>query len=384
MDILVPDFYSRFECTADKCSDTCCIGWRIFIDDNTYKRYVKKGKQLGKPAHEWLIKKDGKIMAKLDNGRCPMLNEKCLCDVVLKLGSGYLSNVCKQYPRESRAYGLVLERNMKISCPEVARFFIEPDYFITFDYEQKNTPNVKDYEYGEQYLFQSTVRFILIDLLTNFSDLSLETRMYAVFNILEKAISKFEQGQFDMEALLPEIKQLLDYPYLASLDKKLADAIKNENRYKIIREFKSMMKELAKRLNSRREPLLQAIEYLENISYEKYLEDMALYKEKLKKFNNFYTNYWIYRLFNEAINLTEYKKVKDNLLFAAGEGFFMSILLMADMSKTKSMDTERFLQLVAIANKNIDHSQIFRTYIIDMLNKNNLVSTAGLMLMLFI
>ena len=37
MKILKPFYYDDFNCIANKCIDSCCIGWKISIDENTYK-----------------------------------------------------------------------------------------------------------------------------------------------------------------------------------------------------------------------------------------------------------------------------------------------------------------------------------------------------------
>ena len=42
-----PDYYKEFQCTADRCEDTCCAGWAIVIDDGTLKRYRRTGGSLG-------------------------------------------------------------------------------------------------------------------------------------------------------------------------------------------------------------------------------------------------------------------------------------------------------------------------------------------------
>ena len=33
----IPDYYKDFQCIADKCKDSCCIGWEIMIDSKSYK-----------------------------------------------------------------------------------------------------------------------------------------------------------------------------------------------------------------------------------------------------------------------------------------------------------------------------------------------------------
>ena len=39
MKLRVPDYYSEFSCIADKCKDSCCIGWEIDIDEDTHEYY---------------------------------------------------------------------------------------------------------------------------------------------------------------------------------------------------------------------------------------------------------------------------------------------------------------------------------------------------------
>ena len=36
-----PDFYDNFKCIADKCTDSCCIGWEIDVDETALEKYNK-------------------------------------------------------------------------------------------------------------------------------------------------------------------------------------------------------------------------------------------------------------------------------------------------------------------------------------------------------
>ena len=42
-----PTYYEKFKCIADKCEDTCCAGWEIDIDNDSYAGYMKIGGELG-------------------------------------------------------------------------------------------------------------------------------------------------------------------------------------------------------------------------------------------------------------------------------------------------------------------------------------------------
>ena len=41
MKYIFTDFYKDFYCIGDKCSDTCCVGWSIMIDEDTYRFYTR-------------------------------------------------------------------------------------------------------------------------------------------------------------------------------------------------------------------------------------------------------------------------------------------------------------------------------------------------------
>ena len=43
-----PSYMKEFRCTADKCSDTCCAGWEIVLDDDALERYEQTEGSFGK------------------------------------------------------------------------------------------------------------------------------------------------------------------------------------------------------------------------------------------------------------------------------------------------------------------------------------------------
>ena len=145
MKVLKPFYYDDFKCIADKCIDNCChIQWRIAIDEKTYKKYRKLKGPWGKKINNNItrIRKNnsylnyGKI--KLKERGCSLLDEHGLCSIHAQLGEGYLSNTCKVYPRDIRKYNNIYERNLLMSCPEVARYLIKhkDDFYFNMDEEE--------------------------------------------------------------------------------------------------------------------------------------------------------------------------------------------------------------------------------------------------------
>ena len=39
MILRMPDYFPEFACIADKCTDSCCVGWEIDLDDDTSDYY---------------------------------------------------------------------------------------------------------------------------------------------------------------------------------------------------------------------------------------------------------------------------------------------------------------------------------------------------------
>ena len=130
MRIYVPKYYKSFRCIADACEHSCCIGWEIDIDDDTLKTYRKlKGGYA--PTVRDSISMEGTPHFKLrENGRCPHLDERGLCRIILRMGEDYLCDICREHPRFYN-FTDALEVGLGMSCPEAARLILSsPDYAV--------------------------------------------------------------------------------------------------------------------------------------------------------------------------------------------------------------------------------------------------------------
>ena len=88
MKIYQPDYYDKFQCTASKCPMTCCMQWRIAVDDETFHKWDEEWKKKVKKVEE------GRIIELKNDGMCPFLNEQKLCKIVLRDGEGAISETC--------------------------------------------------------------------------------------------------------------------------------------------------------------------------------------------------------------------------------------------------------------------------------------------------
>ena len=56
MKIRMPYYYKDFKCIASKCTDTCCAGWQIIIDEDTYSKYKNVKSDFGKRLNSEIIR----------------------------------------------------------------------------------------------------------------------------------------------------------------------------------------------------------------------------------------------------------------------------------------------------------------------------------------
>ena len=122
-----PDYYKSFKCIADRCRHSCCIGWEIDIDADTYMKYASLGGELGRRLSE-NISLDGTPHFKLcEDERCPFLNERGLCDLILSEGEDILCDICTDHPRFRNFLPGRTEMGIGLCCEEAARLIIDSE-----------------------------------------------------------------------------------------------------------------------------------------------------------------------------------------------------------------------------------------------------------------
>ena len=129
MKLVKPDFYDAFHCIADRCSDTCCGGWEIDVDDFSQECYRHGGGKLGKKLQENIV--DGHFQL-LPGDRCPFINSKNLCEIFTQLGEDSLCDICREHPRFVEVYGDVMERGLGLCCEEAVRLLFSNSLPLQF------------------------------------------------------------------------------------------------------------------------------------------------------------------------------------------------------------------------------------------------------------
>ncbi|MBO4495889.1 MAG: flagellin lysine-N-methylase [Clostridiales bacterium] len=129
--VFAPDYSQDFHCIADRCRHSCCIGWEIDIDDVSLERYRQVPGRLGKKLRRCIYDpetgNDPEAVAHFilsKDERCPFLNEKNLCELILSLGEDAICDICTEHPRFYNTLTTRTEMGFGLCCEEAARMLL--------------------------------------------------------------------------------------------------------------------------------------------------------------------------------------------------------------------------------------------------------------------
>ncbi len=200
-----PSFYDTFRCIASECTDNCCIGWEIDVDENTLDKYNNLQGDFGDKIRAKIVNSDdGSDCFELGCGdRCPFLNQNNLCDIIINCGEDYLCNICREHPRFYEWFPAVTECGLGLSCEEVCRFLLQNGFCLVEENDGENVELIdrEDIAESDTYIYLAAFRESLFDVLKK-DALSMEDK---IIKILEKT-----QNFTNTECKLKNVSNLLD------------------------------------------------------------------------------------------------------------------------------------------------------------------------------
>lgn len=374
MKVLKPFYYDDFKCIAGDCIDNCCHAeWEISIDKKTYKKYRKLKGQWGNKINNNIGRirsnisdlRYGKI--KLKDKGCSLLDEKGLCTIHTNLGVGYLCNTCKVYPREITKLGEIYERNLFMSCPEVARYFVrhkenfyfnmgeeelsdlDKDYIIDKSYDEKLYNILWDSRSLAMEIIQFKEieiwkRIIFLKILTDKVQKLIDEENYEnyekVLNAFRDEITKIDViNSLDKITLVSNVKINFIKAVVDVSEKVAIDKIKYIN---LLEEYKKLFK-------SDNENNFNNI-IKEEDKFNKYL------KEKENIIENLLI-YLIYKHFMNALYTKDLNEEINNIIISYA---MIKMLLLGRWYKNnKSLSEEDFVEVFYIFSRVIEHNKMF-------------------------
>lgn len=274
-----PYYYNDFKCIADKCPDTCCAGWQIVIDDETLEKYSNEKDEFSyrlKNSIDW-----GEGVFFQNNGRCAMLNDNNLCDLVTAKGEVGLCRTCHMYPRHIEEFEGVREYSLSLSCPVAARIILEDTNKLVFDIEENDEIDPLEEEFEDFDFFMYTqleqARDVIFEIIQN-RDLSVDMRMSYIMDMARKFQNAVDvQEVYRMEEIAEEYKPLEGKILQASELEQISDNIRFE-------KVKSAY-ELFKELEVLRQDWPEIIEDLKKNLYNGTYEDYSKIRDEF--YNDF-------------------------------------------------------------------------------------------------
>ncbi len=311
MKIFVPGYFDKFSCIADKCPDTCCIGWEVDIDDSTAEKYSSVGGNLGDKIKKHLtVDETGCNMFTLcDGDRCPFLDTNNLCEIHSGAGEEYLSKTCTLFPRFFDDFGIFREMGLGFGCPEATRIILsENEHFLLKAYgECEDNSDCIDEDFLKE----------LIDLREN------------LFSVLDDEKLSFKKKIKNILCLAKDFQEELD------------GDVFDENRNRTFRDCLTILRKMEYISNERKS-------FSENLKQdkisEKILNDYKSDFEKLMK-------YYIFRYLLKAVY--DY-----DVLTKVKYGVFAIIVISRIYDFFENPDFETRVKIMYSYSKEIEYSDI--------------------------
>ena len=374
MKVLKPFYYDDFKCIAGDCIDNCCHAeWEISIDKKTYKKYRKLKGQWGNKINNNIGRirsnisdlRYGKI--KLKDKGCSLLDEKGLCTIHANLGVEYLCNTCKVYPREITKFGEIYERNLFMSCPEVARYFVRHKENFYFNMGEEELSDL-----DKDYIIDKSYDEKLYNLLWDSRSLAMEIIQFKEIEIWKRIIF--------LKMLTDKVQKLIDEENYENYEKVLntfrneitnIDVINSLDKIKFVEDVKfdfiqSIINKSSQLKRVKYSQLINDYYEMFNATDDK-KENLKLLFEKEREFNIF---------------LKDYENILENLLIYLIYGYFMLALYSKDLNKqvnkvvitysmikmlllgrwyknNKNLTEEDFVEILYVFSRVIEHSSTF-------------------------
>ena len=305
MKIRVPDYFNEFNCIASECEDTCCAGWGIVIDEETFKHYESVEGEFGDRLRREIVSEDGENIFVLKGDNCPFLTENKMCDIYNNLGEDSLCYTCRQYPRFTEEFGNLREVGLSLSCPEAARIILRNSEKVSFELTE-NEEEVTRYNDINAMLYINLMqcRNIIYNILQN-RNIDLKYRATIILKFTDEIQNKIDEN--NIQAIKTIIEKYLDKKVVEEIIDEVKKYEGNESgKYNNIHECFKVFKDL-KHINPN-DPLCldDALRYFWQSD-----EDEEVYFNNHREFNNYFQGntykfeqilvYFIYRYFMKAV-----------------------------------------------------------------------------------
>lgn len=403
--MLMPGYMRRFECLGNGCEDTCCVGWRVDIDEETYKKYRRLRHPELSPLLERSVGRNrsnpspgnyAKIRLKTD-GTCPFLTEERLCRIQLSLGEEYLSDTCYTYPRIYNEVNGVIEKSATLSCPVAAKLALLNPEIMEFDEvgeplyrpgiikSRLNTADLRWANRPQRYFWE--LRIFTIDILQN-RTFPLEDRLILLGMFCQKLKEYVDSGRVkDIPSLIETYKRVV------------ADGAIRESLSRMPAQPTIQMK-LLKELADQRFPfVVKSARYLQCFAeclYGLQYTQEAKMEEIGERYAQAYTDYYRpfmdehgYILENYLVNYVfknmfpfDRKTVFDAYIMLVVHYALIKLILIGMSAFHKGLTPELVIKLIQSFSRTVEHNTAYLDRVLELLHENGYDTMAWMAVMI--
>ncbi|MDU2489284.1 MAG: flagellin lysine-N-methylase [Clostridium celatum] len=370
VNMFIPKYMLTFKCIGSACTDTCCAGWDINIDEDTYKKYTNCTGELkelvqgkfreNKNSDDYLNK--GFMILK-EHNKCPFLNDNLLCDIHGGVGEENLCITCKRFPRVYNIIDNIYEKSGLASCPEICtKAFLNKEKMEFIEIEESvdesaiEIRRIIDTEVFDgsdnllQYFWDIRVNSINIMQNRNFS---IEERLSILKSFYNKIEEYHNEKDFEgIEVLLEEYSEgNIDFDSLKTLDLNESNefylSLLDEELIKNIRSVR--LKECVK---AYKKEILKVNDIVKYINNEKSLLSL------IEKYSYILENYLVNQIFKDLIpfNRGESLNLSINILinsYRIIKAYTIGIAL-----SNKEINEDLIIRVIQSLSKDIEHNKV--------------------------
>lgn len=369
VNMFIPKYMADFKCIGSECVDTCCAGWDINIDENTFEKYVNskgelkelvQGKFRENKENEDFLNKGFMILK--EQNKCPFLNDDMLCDIHGRIGEENLCITCKRFPRVYNIIDGIYEKSGLPSCEEICiKAFLNKEKMEFIEIEEDidesaiEIRRIIDTEAFEgtdnllQYFWE--IRVNSINIIQNRS-FSIEERLNILkyfyreieknykmldFESIENILEDLSENTIDLELLKGKAYNESNEFYLSLIDERLIENIKGIRLKECILEYTNA---------------------IEGYDINKYSSELS---KKLEKYSFIFENYLVNQIF------------KDLIPFNKGEDLTLSVDVLINsyriikaytiglsLNSKMLLDEKIIIKVIQSLSKDIEHNKVFK------------------------
>ncbi|ELC8442728.1 flagellin lysine-N-methylase [Clostridium perfringens] len=373
----MPKYMATFKCIGPKCTDTCCAGWDINIDEATFKKYENNNSNLNDLVKGKYIKNEHSadsfnygFMVITKDKKCPFLNNDLLCEIHGKCGEENLSITCKRYPRVFNIIDDIYEKSGIPSCEEIcSKAFLNKEKMEFIEAEEEldeetieirrviDTDAFIDSDSLIQYFWD--IRVNSINIMQN-RDYSIEERLLILKSFYEKLeYLKKEDNFYEIEEMLEEINEDPSSTTSILKDVKLTNFDFDINFFNLILSQDLLEKVIGNRLKD----FLTSLKRDENLKHENFnYDDFKNVNSIISNYSYIFENYLVNQIFKEIIPFNKGEDLSESIktLINTYKLIKAYLTLLYKVSKKEITEYE-IIHIIQALSKDLEHNKVFKS-----------------------